>query len=217
MESKILLKEGAKWILITFSIMLLLWAILPWKWYWLIVKLIATAIFIFTVAFFRNPERAIPDDDNAILAPADGKIIKIWTVKDAPLLKQEMICVSTFMSIFDVHINRSPVSGVVENVEYKRGEFLVASKAQASERNEQNALLIHADNDKRIVVVQIAGILARRIICRVDKGDRMIRGLPFGMIVLGSRVDLYLPKDVKLAVKIGDKVKAGSSIIGYWK
>ena len=218
MAYHIALKEGLKWFLLLLLIMLAAWAFLPWKWYWVCIKIVSVALFVFSVAFFRNPDRAIPNEPDAIVAPADGKIIKIWQVEQAPLIRTPAICVSTFMNIFNVHVNRIPASGIVENIEYKKGKFVVASKPEAQKENEQNAILIRTDDGKRLVMVQVAGAVARRIICKVSEGERVVKGWPFGMIVLGSRVDLYLPPDdVEIAVKIGDKVKAGSSIIGYWK
>jgi len=218
MAYHIALKEGIKWILIFFLVMLVAWAFLPWNWYWVCLKILCAVLFVFVVAFFRSPDRKIPEDPQAITAPADGEVIKIWEVEEAPLIRTPAIGISTFMSVFNVHVNRIPASGIVENVEYKKGRFLVASKPEASTENEQNAILIRTDDGKRLVMVQVAGTLARRIICNASEGDRVVKGWPFGMIVLGSRVDLFLPKDeVEISTKIGNKVRAGSSIIGHWK
>ena len=218
MAYRVALKEGSKWILIFLLVMLAAWAFLPWNWYWVCLKLLSTVLFVFVVAFFRNPERKIPEDPDAIVAPADGEVIKIWDVDEAPLIRTPSVGISIFMSVFNVHINRIPASGIVENIDYRKGQFLVASKPEASEKNERNAIVIRTDNGERLVMVQVAGTLARRIICNISEGDRVVKGWSFGMIVLGSRVDLFLPKDaVEIRVKIGDKVRAGSSIIGYWR
>ncbi|HDH97157.1 MAG TPA: phosphatidylserine decarboxylase family protein [Proteobacteria bacterium] len=218
MAYRVALKEGSKWILIFLLVMLAAWAFLPWNWYWVCLKLLSTVLFVFVVAFFRNPERKIPEDPDAIVAPADGEVIKIWDVDEAPLIRTPSVGISIFMSVFNVHINRIPASGIVENIDYRKGQFLVASKPEASEKNERNAIVIRTDNGERLVMVQVAGTLARRIICNIGEGDRVVKGWSFGMIVLGSRVDLFLPKDaVEIRVKIGDKVRAGSSIIGYWR
>ena len=218
MTYRIAFKEGWKWIIILLVLTMSVWVFAPWKWYWICLKILSAILLLFVAAFFRNPDRKIPEDSKIIVAPADGRIIKIFKVSEAPLIRKPAICVSTFMNVFNVHVNRIPTSGIVENIEYRRGSFLVASKAEASSKNEQNIILIHTDNGKRVVMAQIAGVVARRIICKINAGDRVGRGWPFGMIVLGSRVDVYLPPDeIELAVRIGDKVKAGSSKLGYWK
>lgn len=215
---RIAFKEGWKWIFTSLVLTILAWILLDWQWYWVFLKILCTLFFFFAVAFFRNPEREIPDDPKSIVAPADGKIIKIFNVPQAPLIRTPAICISTFMNIFNVHVNRIPTSAIVENIEYKKGSFTLASKPEASSKNEQNIILLRADNGKRLVIVQVAGKIARRIICKISVGNRVGRGWQFGMIALGSRVDVYLPKDeVEIVVRIGDKVKAGSSILGYWK
>lgn len=215
---RVAFREGKRWILTTLALAILAWVFLGWQWHWILLKILLSLIFLFTVVFFRNPERKIPDDPKSIVAPADGKIIKIFDVPQAPLIRTPAICISTFMNVFNVHVNRIPTSAIVENIEYKKGKFDIASKAEAQSENEQNIILLRADNGKRLVMVQVAGKIARRIICKINAGDRVGKGWQFGMIALGSRVDVYLPKDeVEIVVRIGDKVKAGSSILGYWK
>ena len=125
--------------------------------------------------------------------------------------------ISVFMSIVNVHINRIPYDGTIKNIDYNPGDFLPANLDKASKKNEQNAVLLETENGRQIVFVQIAGLIARRIICRVQAGDTVSRGQRYGMICFGSRLDIYLPEDVEPSVAVGDYVKAGTSILGYLK
>jgi len=181
---------------------------------------IATAVlavvFIFHFFFFRNPQREIPAGDHLILSPADGVIIKIDEMNEPLYFKDKMRRVSIFMSIYDAHINRIPFSGTVELVEYKKGKFEAAFADSAAINNEQNAIAIRSDKG-RLLFTQIAGLIARRIVSRVKPGDQVTAGERFGMIKYSSRVDLFLPKDVILHVKLKQKVKAGSTILGEFK
>ena len=170
----------------------------------------------FVVWFFRNPERDIPSDENSIVSPADGKVIVIGRVFDDRFLKTDALKISIFMNVFNVHVNRIPTSGKVLGVFYNPGKFFSADKDKASLENEQNALLIEAKNGKKFVVNQIAGLIARRIVCYAKPGDSIEKGRRFGMIRFGSRLDVYLPTDCKIDVIVGDKVKAGSSILAHW-
>lgn len=169
---------------------------------------ISLVVTTFIITFFRDPEREIPED--GIVSPADGKVIKVEEVT------KETRMVSIFMSIFDVHVNRIPSSGKVSRISYNPGRFFSANLDKASLENEQNAILIESASGKRILVNQIAGLIARRIVCNLKEGDVVQKGARFGMIMFGSRVDVYLPVDCRLEVKVGDRVKAGSSILGYW-
>ena len=174
---------------------------------------------IFIISFFRDPERDIPSEEGSVVSPADGRIIKIEQERIGDRFKicpQEAIKISIFMNVFNVHVNRVPASGKVLGVFYNPGKFFSADKDKASLENEQNALLIEAKNGKRFVVNQIAGLIARRIVCYTKEGDTLEKGKRFGMIRFGSRLDVYLPVDCKINVSIGDKVKAGSSILAYW-
>jgi phosphatidylserine decarboxylase len=162
---------------------------------------------LFVVFFFRDPERVISSDRAAIVSPADGRIVRISAGEDG------MTRVSIFLSLFDVHINRSPIEGRVETVRYRPGKFKVALDERASVENEQNILVI-GNGSHQIKFSQIAGILARRIVCWKKEGDRVEKGERIGLIKFGSRVDIFLPRDVALAVNLGDKVKGGSTIIG---
>jgi phosphatidylserine decarboxylase len=163
----------------------------------------------FVCYFFRNPNRRIPDANNVVVSPADGKVVKISRSVDGEQT------VSIFLSIFNVHVNRSPISGELEKLEYKRGKFKVAYDDEASWVNEQNILTISGQGI-RVVVRQVAGLIARRVICWKKTGHPLQRGELFGLIRFGSRVDVMLPGHVKIAVKVGDSVKGGSSILGEY-
>jgi phosphatidylserine decarboxylase len=162
---------------------------------------------IFMCSFFRNPRRRIPDGEGLILSPADGRIVRVK--KDAQGTK-----VSIFMSVFNCHVNRAPSAGTITEIRYKRGQFLPASKGEASRQNEQNAIKLWSAEGLMVRFVQVAGILARRIVCYVRKGDQVARGEIVGTILFGSRVDINLPRDVAVQVQKGERVKGGKSIVG---
>jgi phosphatidylserine decarboxylase len=185
----------------------------------LMVMAILTAIFsVFNLGFFRDPERQIPNDPNAIVSPADGKVITITKVKEEDFFKTEVSRISIFLSVFNVHVNRSPISGTVEHFSYKPGAFLAAFKEDASLENEQTVIGIVNDKKRKVMFTQIAGAVARRIICRLREGFKTKKGERMGMIRYGSRVDIYfLDKEVDIKVKLNDKVKAGESILGVFK
>ena len=176
---------------------------------------LAFCLFAFVCWFFRDPERKIPPESHALVSPADGKVISIETIEDSTVVSGSCIRVCIFMNVFNVHVNRVPMGGVVEKVTYFPGKFFNASLDKASEYNERNALVIKTPQGLVYGVVQIAGLIARRIVCRVQPGDRLERGRRYGMIRFGSRLDLHLPLDTDLAVTLGQKVSAGSSIVGY--
>jgi phosphatidylserine decarboxylase len=173
-------------------------------------------LLLFVFYFFRDPQRHVPDDANLVVSPADGKIVEIGETKDVDFFGKAVRKVAIFMSVWDVHINRIPMDGKIVLLKYQKGSFKRAYLADASERNEQMWIGIENKNGKTLVK-QIAGILARRIVCRLREGDAVVRGGRFGMIKFGSRVELFLPLDVHLRVSIGDKVKGGQSIIGELK
>lgn len=185
----------------------------------LIIMTIITGVFsVFNLYFFRDPERHIPADPNAILSPADGKIIQIIEVEEKDFFKSKVTRVSIFLSVFNVHINRVPISGKVDFFRYRPGSFLPAFKEKASMENEQTAIGIVNSNGKKVMFSQIAGIIARRIVCILREGHRAKAGERMGMIRFGSRVDVYFLNDsVELRVKVGDAVKGGESIIGVFK
>ena len=167
------------------------------------------ALAAFVAFFFRNPNRRIPDGKNLIVSPADGKVVKIVRQEDG---EQTL---SIFLSIFNVHVNRSPIAGTLERLEYKRGKFKVAFDEEATKVNEQNILTI-ANPDIRIIVKQVAGLIARRVICWKEPGSGLERGELFGLIRFGSRVDILLPKNAKILVQVGDRLRGGSSVIGEY-
>jgi len=180
-----------------------------------IIAAVLVLLTILTVNFFRDPERRIPDGAENIIAPADGKVIEIVDEHESEYLQAEATRISIFMNMFDVHVNRIPVGGKVEYFRYKKGSFLKAYKSEAGDVNEQT--IIGIDNEgRRILFKQIAGLIARRIVCYIREGSSVQRGERFGMIKFGSRVDVFVPKSVEVKVKINEKVKAGESILGVF-
>jgi len=165
--------------------------------------------------FFRDPDRATPTDPGSIISPADGKVIRIQQMAESPFEKGPCLKISIFMTVFNVHVNRIPFGGKVENIQYAPGTFFAANKDKAAMNNEHNALFIQTQDGWRYCVVQIAGWVARRIICGVQPGDMVEKGSRFGMICFGSRLDLYLPPEVQPKVRIGEKVLAGATVIGH--
>jgi len=182
---------------------------------WLTVVFVALAAQTFW--FFRDPERVIPPGEGLIVSPADGKIIEISEAKEERFLKDRAVKVSIFLNLFNVHVNRIPCSGRIRGIHYQPGKFLAANKELASTENEQNALLLETPSGAKLVFVQVAGLVARRIVCWVKEGDAVERGFRFGMIRFGSRTDLFLPLGTEVKVRLGEKVQGGSSIIGAFK
>jgi phosphatidylserine decarboxylase len=163
----------------------------------------------FICYFFRNPNRRIPDGRNLVVSPADGKVVKISSGSEGEQT------ISIFLNIFNVHVNRSPIGGQLEKLEYKRGKFKVAYDEEASRVNEQNILTISGQGI-RVVVKQVAGLIARRVVCWKQTGCQLQRGELFGLIRFSSRVDVVLPAKVKVLVKVGDQVRGGSSVLGEY-
>jgi len=186
-----------------------------WLLGWKAVAFLGIVLTLFIAFFFRNPKRKIPNLQNVILSPADGKVIYVGEAQEKRYLQDKALKISIFMSVFDVHINRSPVSGKVFKTVYNPGEFFVANAEKSSLLNEQNAIILLTEDRFKILVVQIAGLVARRIVCYAKAGGLLKRGEIFGLIRFGSRIDLYLPPWVKPIVRVGQKVKGGESIIGY--
>ncbi len=182
---------------------------------WFMATLLLVVLFL-VLNFFRDPERVVPQEAGAAVSPADGKVIKVQTMRD-PLTGEDRTAVCVFMNIFNVHVNRMPVAGRVARLAYFGGKFINASFDKASEDNERNAVLIEDEGGRTWTVVQIAGLIARRIICWAEEGDTLSRGARFGLIKFGSRVDLYLPSDYEPVVRIGEKVFAGQSILAKRK
>jgi phosphatidylserine decarboxylase len=179
----------------------------PW------IAILPLIVTLFMVLFFRDPDRTIPADKGVFVSPADGKVILIKDVYEKDYLKADSKEISIFMSIFNVHVNRAPCDGNVSLVKHSPGKFLVAHKDAASIENE-NTVMVLEGKDRKILVRQVAGLVARRIVCKVKVGDVLTRGERYGMIKFGSRLDVYLPKETAIQVKVGDKVKAGQTVLG---
>ena len=176
----------------------------------LAIFLIAVLLFLFY--FLRDPERQPPTGDGLFVAPADGRVVTVQQTEEPNFLRGPATQISIFMSILDVHINRAPVSGEVAFREYRPGRFLPAYRREASDENESNLLGL-VEGEMRILIKQVAGILARRIVCWPSVGQRLTRGQRFGLIKLGSRVDLFLPPDVEVMVALDDKLRAGETVL----
>jgi phosphatidylserine decarboxylase len=183
---------------------------------WQVLTLVAVALTVFTVAFFRDPERVTPAGADLIVAPADGRVIKVAPVRDERFLEGEAMLVSIFMSPFNVHVNRAPVSGRVVDVRYTHGKYFRAFADKASLDNEQNAVLLEDGQGRRLGCVQIAGFLARRIVCYLRPGMNVERGQRYGMIKFGSRADVYLPPAAQIRVQVGDRARAGVTVLAQW-
>jgi phosphatidylserine decarboxylase len=202
-------KEGIPFIAVPAGVTLLAW------WFgWLIVALGAAGLTLFVAWFFRNPARVVPQGPHLVVAPGDGKVIAIEEEFEPRYLKERCIRLTIFLNVFNVHINRMPCDGVVEDVQYQPGQFLVASKPEATLRNEQNALMIRTVEGAKVLCVQVAGLIARRIVCWISGQARAVRGERFGLIRFGSRMDTFLPVDTQLRVAVGDKVSGGETILG---
>jgi phosphatidylserine decarboxylase len=169
-------------------------------------------VYLFILQFFRDPPREIPQGANLVLCPADGRVLLVGNMRD-PYRNVEALKVSVFMNVFNVHSNRSPVDAEVKDVVYNKGLFVNASFDKASSDNERNALILRMEDGTELACVQIAGLIARRILCYSKPGDRLTRGQRYGFIRFGSRVDLYLPLGSKPRVAVGDKVKATTTVI----
>lgn len=178
---------------------------------WIVSSLLLIVLFL-VLNFFRDPERVIPQDAHVAVSPADGKVIKITTMPD-PLTGEDRTAICVFMNVFNVHVNRMPVAGRVARISYFGGKFVNASFDKASTDNERNAVLVEDAEGKTWTMVQIAGLIARRIICWAEAGDSLARGQRFGLIKFGSRVDLYIPNNYEAAVRIGEKVFAGQTVL----
>jgi len=179
---------------------------------WWLLAAIAWIAFVFVLQFFRDPPRNVPAQPNAVLAPADGRIVRIGPARD-PYVNRDALMISVFMNVFNVHSNRSPVDATVADAWYHPGKFVNASFEKASSDNERNALRLVTDNGTEVVCVQIAGLIARRILCYVKRGDKLTRGQRYGFIRFGSRVDLYLPADAVPRASVGDKVHATTTVV----
>lgn len=185
-----------------------------------LVGLIYPALFFlaltgFILYFFRDPVRVLPTEPGAVVAPADGKVIVVQEVDDTRFLGERVQKISIFMNVFNVHVNRIPLSGSVQQVRMQPGRFYAADKEKAELHNEYCALTIATPDGRRYAVVQVAGLIARRIVCRAEIGDQLKAGERYGLIRFGSRVDIYLPLQAKITTRVGDKVRSGESLLGY--
>jgi len=200
-------REGWTYIGTAFGLALLVNGAIGWIWampFW--------ALLLFLIQFFRDPERAIPAQPDAVLSPADGRVISIETTTD-PYLNRDALKISVYMNLFNVHSNRSPVDGELKQIWYTPGRFLSAALDKASHENERNAVWIRCADRVDVTCVQIAGLLTRRILCHVRQGDLLRRGQRYGFIRFGSRMDVYLPPGSRPRVGLGDKVRASTTIL----
>ena len=205
----IIAREGWPFLGIALAVSILLFFFLGAWWsapFWL-----AT---VFILQFFRDPPREVPDDPSAVVSPADGRVVEVSRSED-PYLRREALKVSVFMNVFNVHSNRAPADGLVKQRWYFGGAFVNAALDKASLSNERNALWIQRDDGCDLTCVQVAGLIARRILCYVEPGARLARGQRFGFIRFGSRVDLYLPPDAQVKAAVGEKVYAAESVLAW--
>jgi len=186
-------------------------ALAYWVWSWLII--LPGILFLFVLFFFRNPEREIPIDELTLVSPADGVVMDVERVFEDQFFNGESIRIRIFLSIFSVHINRSPMAGKVIFRAYRQGKMIPAFKSHASELNEKNYVGIQ-NNYLQILVTQVTGFIARRIVCWVDKGDMVTKGERFGLIKFGSCTEIFVPTNVEIMVSPGDKVRGGLSVVG---
>jgi len=203
----VIAREGWPFLGIAVVVSVLVGYFAGWWWsvpFWLVA--------LFILQFFRDPPREVPEDPLAVLSPADGRVVFVGRAQD-PYLKREALKVSVFMNVFNVHSNRSPVDGAVKERWYFHGSFLNAALDKASLENERNALWLQTRERQDVTCVQIAGLIARRILCYVEAGAELTRGQRFGFIRFGSRVDVYLPLDAEVKAAIGEKVYAAESIL----
>jgi len=183
---------------------------------WMPLAAIGFLLTLFTLWFFRDPERNTPQDSNLIISSADGKVCLIdeaYPPEELSMDSQKMKRICVFMNVFNVHVNRSPIKGVVKDIVYKKGQFLNASLDKASDKNERSSLVINTDNGTKIIVVQIAGLIARRILGFISVNHNLEQGERFGLIRFGSRVDIYMPLDAVPQCVVGDTVVAGESVL----
>jgi phosphatidylserine decarboxylase len=203
----LLAREG--WPFIAIAILVALAATRALGFWWALPLWLVVA---FVVQFFRDPPRDVPAAANAVLSPADGRVVKVERVRD-PYTERDTVLVSVFMNVFNVHSNRAPADGTIESIQYSAGKFINADLDKASTENERNAMVMQLGSGERISVVQVAGLIARRILCYVKPGDQLERGQRYGFIRFGSRVDVYLPLSARPKVAVGDVVYATTTVI----
>ena len=179
---------------------------------WTIVAIVLVCLALFVFSFFRDPERAIPSEPGAIVSPGDGRVV---VVTDEDCAGRPGKRISIFLAVWNVHVNRAPASGVITGMEYRPGKFLAAMRERASMENEQNVFTLSTDAGE-MVFKQIAGLIARRVVSWKSEGERVSRGERIGLVRFGSRVDVWLPKDAEILVKVGENVRGGSSVLARW-
>ncbi|MDA8052894.1 MAG: phosphatidylserine decarboxylase family protein [Deltaproteobacteria bacterium] len=221
---KYIAKEGIGFIIVSLSVSFVSFILYFYigdktlKYVFLSLSLIFLIFFIFNIYFFRDPERKTTLKEDEILCPADGRVIFMQRVFDDRFLNREAVKISIFMSLFNVHVNRAPINGKVEKIIYNKGRFFSANLDKASLENEFNGIILNSNISGRriakIAFVQIAGLVARRIVCTIREGDEIAAGERFGLIKYGSRLDLYLPLDFESYVRINDRVFSGKTVLG---
>lgn len=213
-------KEGYSIIIITVFVIVILsivtWFFIPWKILQILLYVGFFVEFIWTMSFFRVPNRVINVNENHILSSADGKIVAIEEVTEDEFFKDKRIMISVFMSPFNIHVNWYPCNGKIIYTKYHPGKYLVAYNPKSSTDNERNSIVLEKEPGNGILIRQIAGIMARRIISNAKQNDKVTQGDEFGIIKFGSRVDLFLPPNVKINVKMGQKVCAKKTVIAYY-
>lgn len=197
------------WVYLAVLAILILLSYFIWPW----LAILPAILFLFILFFFRNPERIIPEDEMTLVSPADGVVMDVERVYENDFFHGECLRIRIFLSLFNVHVNRSPIAGKVVFRKYKEGQMLPAFKSHASELNEKNYVGIENEH-LRILVTQVTGFVARRIVCWVNKGDLLARGERFGLIKFGSCTEIFVPLDLEITVAKGDKVRGGASIVG---
>ncbi len=200
-------REGWPYVAVTLLLAFVVAATLGLRW-----SLPVCLLALFVLQFFRDPPREVPTQAGVVLSPADGRIVKVQAVRD-PYTDRDAILISVFMNVFNVHSNRSPVDGTVERLVYEPGQFLNADLDKASTANERNAMVVRMADGERLTVVQVAGLIARRILCYVKVGEGLQRGQRYGFIRFGSRVDVYLPPNTRPRAAVGDVVHATTSVL----
>jgi phosphatidylserine decarboxylase len=208
----LLAREGIPFVAGGWGVTVILYLLTPWPF-----SVIALLLTLFIMYFFRDPDRRGQAPEGAILSPADGKIIEVRTVQphESPL-EAHALKISIFMSVFDVHVNRIPVNGTVTEISYHPGRFFAANLDKASTDNESNRILIETPDGRKILVIQIAGLIARRIACWVEEADVVRAGQRFGLIRFGSRVEIFAPAPSRAEVMVGHRVRAGQTVLGYF-
>ncbi len=205
-------REGLKYIFASLVLLVLAWIFFDHLW----IQLVCVGMFAGTSFFFRNPERLVPLDLNGVVSPADGKVMMAETLprKEDGIQRQK---IAIFLSVFDVHINRAPISGTVKQVTYRPGGFSMAFRPKESEENEQNEIVLEDDKGRRVTVTQIAGFIARRIVCYLKKDHFIQTGDRFGLIEFGSRVNIIIEGNVDVHVKPGDRVVGGETLLAHFR